>query len=103
MQDTVNQVHGAVPRALADIVGVIGVSPWPTACRVVGVPTPLHVPHGRFLPRYGAVMLALARTTHARASGWHWHWQLHWIPGTMSAMSTTTIRTLTCALPVTLG
>jgi hypothetical protein len=25
MQDTVNQVHGAVPRALADIVGVIGV------------------------------------------------------------------------------
>jgi len=29
--------------------------------------------------------------------------QLHWIPGTMSVMSTTTIRTLACALPVTLG
>jgi hypothetical protein len=35
MQDTVNQVHGAVPRALADIVGVIGVSSWPTACRTI--------------------------------------------------------------------
>jgi hypothetical protein len=35
MQDTVNQVHGAVPRALADIVGVIGVSSWPTACRMI--------------------------------------------------------------------
>ena len=32
------------------------------------VPTPLHVPHGRFLPRCSALMLALARTTHARAS-----------------------------------
>jgi hypothetical protein len=29
---------------------------------------PLHVPHGRFLPRCGAVMPALARTTRARAS-----------------------------------
>jgi len=38
-----------------------------------------------------------------RARGWHWRRQLHWIPGTMSAMSTTTIRTLACALPVTLG
>jgi hypothetical protein len=35
MQDTVNQVHGAVLRALADIVGVIGVSSWPTACRTI--------------------------------------------------------------------
>ena len=35
MQDTVNQVHGAVPRALANIVGVIGVSSWPTACRTI--------------------------------------------------------------------
>ena len=35
MQDTVDQVHGAVPRALADIVGVIGVSSWPTACRAI--------------------------------------------------------------------
>jgi len=35
MQDTVNQAHGAVPRALADIVGVIGVSSWPTACRTI--------------------------------------------------------------------
>jgi len=33
-----------------------------------------------------------------RARGWHWHRQLHWIPGTMSAMSTT-MRTLACALP----
>lgn len=37
------------------------------------------------------------------ARGWHWHRQLHWIPGTMSVMSTTTIRTLACALPVTPG
>jgi hypothetical protein len=35
MQDTVNQAHGAVPRALADIAGVIGVSSWPTACRAI--------------------------------------------------------------------
>jgi hypothetical protein len=35
MQDTVNQVHGAVPRALADIVGVIGVLSWPTAFRTI--------------------------------------------------------------------
>jgi hypothetical protein len=27
MQDTVNQVHGAVPRALADIVGVMSATP----------------------------------------------------------------------------
>jgi len=38
-----------------------------------------------------------------RARGWHWHRQLHWIPGTMSTISTTTMRTLACALPVTLG
>ena len=35
MQDTVNQAHGVVPRALADIAGVIGVSSWPTACRAI--------------------------------------------------------------------
>jgi len=35
MQDTVDHAHGAVPRALADIIGVIGVSSWPTACRTI--------------------------------------------------------------------
>ena len=35
MQDTVNQVHGAAPRALADIAGLIGASSWPTACRTI--------------------------------------------------------------------
>ena len=111
MQDTVNQVHGAVPRALAGIIAVLSVcrpgrphaARFPAsggACRAGGnerivgrvqqvpagllgvcgslrgkaiaplsvVPTPLHVPHGRFLPRCGALMLALARTTRARAS-----------------------------------
>ena len=35
MQDTVDQAHGAVPRTLADIIGVIGMSSRPTACRTI--------------------------------------------------------------------
>ena len=83
MQDTVNQAHGAVPRALANIVGV--------ASALVVRAGPVDLP-----------ACAPGRSP-VRARGWHWHRQLHWIPGTMSAMSTTTIRTLACALPVTLG
>jgi len=39
-----------------------------------------------------------ARALSGPGRGWYWHRQLHWIPGTMSAMSTT-MRTLACALP----
>ena len=42
-----------------------------------------------------------ARALPVRVRGWHWHRQLHWIPGTMSAISTTTMRTLARALPAT--
>jgi hypothetical protein len=58
---------GRVQQVPADLLGVCRSLRGKAIALVVGVPTQLHVPHERVLPRCGVVMLVLARTTHARA------------------------------------